>query len=176
MDDALIASIDHVVLTTHHEEACIAFYTGLLGMRLDVFAGADGRIRKAFVFGSQKINLHVKGAEFEPKAHLPVPGAVDICLIARQPLDAVIDRVKAHPWPILEGPVHRTGALGPILSIYLRDPDLNLVEISQYIAYLDISINRVHRLTQHFAQACSGFSPRCMLPMSSAVSAPRIGC
>jgi|DEB19_MinimDraft_3_1074340.scaffolds.fasta_scaffold147749_1 catechol 2,3-dioxygenase-like lactoylglutathione lyase family enzyme len=130
----VIASIDHLVLTTHNEAACIGFYTELLGMRLDAFVGADGRTRKAFVFGSQKINLHVKGAEFEPKAHLPVPGAVDLCLIAAVPLDAVIQRLNAYPWPILEGPVNRTGACGPILSVYLRDPDLNLIEISQYIS------------------------------------------
>jgi catechol 2,3-dioxygenase-like lactoylglutathione lyase family enzyme len=129
----MIASIDHLVLTTHDEAACIAFYTELLGMRLDVFVGADGRSRKAFVFGTQKINLHLKGAEFEPKAHLPVPGAVDLCLIAAVPLDAVMQRLKSYPWPILEGPVNRTGALGPIRSIYLRDPDLNLIEISQYL-------------------------------------------
>jgi catechol 2,3-dioxygenase-like lactoylglutathione lyase family enzyme len=103
-------------------------------MRLDAFIGADGRTRKAFVFGSQKINLHVKGAEFEPKAHLPVPGSVDLCLIAAVPLEAVIQRLQAYPWPILEGPVNRTGACGSILSVYLRDPDLNLIEISQYIS------------------------------------------
>ncbi|MBU6382391.1 MAG: VOC family protein [Betaproteobacteria bacterium] len=128
----MIKAIDHLVLTTHDETACIAFYTDLLGMRLDVFTAADGQSRKAFVFGSQKINLHRKGAEFEPKAHLPVPGAVDLCLIAAIPLEAVIARLKAYPWPILEGPVQRTGALGPIHSVYLRDPDLNLIEISQY--------------------------------------------
>lgn len=130
----MIASIDHVVLTTHDEKACIDFYTGLLGMRLEVFVGADGRTRKAFVFGAQKINLHVKGAEFEPRAHLPVPGAVDICFIASLPLDTVMERIKAYPWPMLEGPVSRTGARGPMHSLYLRDPDLNLVEISQYPA------------------------------------------
>ncbi|NCW02221.1 MAG: VOC family protein, partial [Betaproteobacteria bacterium] len=91
----MIKAIDHLVLTTHDETACIAFYTDLLGMRLDVFTAADGQSRKAFVFGSQKINLHRKGAEFEPKAHLPVPGAVDLCLIAAIPLEAVIARLKA---------------------------------------------------------------------------------
>jgi catechol 2,3-dioxygenase-like lactoylglutathione lyase family enzyme len=128
----MIASIDHVVLTTANEAACVDFYTRVLGMRLEVFESNDGRLRQAFVFGKQKINLHVKGREFEPRAHLPVPGAVDLCLIAEGTLDQAITQFKAQGWPVLEGPVARTGAVGPIRSVYLRDPDLNLIEISEY--------------------------------------------
>jgi len=90
-----------------------------------------GQNRKAFSFGHQKINLHVKGAEFEPKAHLPVPGALDLCFMADRPLDEVIAHLQAKGATIIEGPVPRTGATGPIRSIYLRDPDLNLIEISE---------------------------------------------
>lgn len=85
----------------------------------------------AFKFGQQKINLHIRGREFSPRAHLPVPGALDLCFIASVPLLEVIERLKAHDWPIIEGPVMRTGATGPIRSVYVRDPDLNLIEISE---------------------------------------------
>lgn len=125
----MIDHIDHIVLTTSDEAACIDFYVGLLGMRLEVF----GEHRKAFVFGRQKINLHVKGSEFEPKAHLPVPGALDLCFIASIPLDQVVARLRERGAAIVEGPVRRTGACGPIESVYLRDPDLNLVELSCYL-------------------------------------------
>ena len=123
----MIDHLDHLVLTTTDEAACIAFYAGLLGMQVQTF----GPGRKALRFGAQKINIHVKGQEFEPKAHLPVPGALDLCFIASEPLDTVIARLQAQGAHILEGPVMRTGATGPIRSIYLRDPDLNLVEISE---------------------------------------------
>ncbi|MBP8297056.1 MAG: VOC family protein, partial [Burkholderiales bacterium] len=87
--------------------------------------------RKAFRFGNQKINLHVKGREFEPKAHTPVPGALDLCFIAAIPLDTVVARLQATATPIIEGPVMRTGATSKIRSVYVRDPDLNLIEISE---------------------------------------------
>lgn len=126
----MIDRLDHLVLTTTDEAACIAFYTGLLGMALDTF----GNGRKALRFGSQKINIHVKGHEFEPKAHLPVPGALDLCFIADRPLDQVIATLHDKGATIIEGPVQRTGATGVIRSIYLRDPDLNLIEIAEYPA------------------------------------------
>ncbi len=127
----MIDHLDHIVLTTINEAACTDFYTRIMGMQLEVFGAGDAAPRKAFKFGAQKINLHVRGREFEPKAHLPVPGALDLCFIASVPLAEVIARLQAAPWPILEGPVERTGATGKILSIYVRDPDLNLIEISQ---------------------------------------------
>ncbi|MGB6105614.1 MAG: VOC family protein [Pusillimonas sp.] len=126
----MIGHLDHLVLTTADEEGCIAFYVGLLGMTLVNF----GEGRKAFGFGQQKINLHVKGSEFEPKAHLPVPGSLDLCFIADRPLDDVIASLQRKGAKIIEGPVSRTGAAGPIRSIYLRDPDLNLIEISEQTA------------------------------------------
>jgi catechol 2,3-dioxygenase-like lactoylglutathione lyase family enzyme len=115
------------VLTTAHEDACIRFYTDVLGMALESF----GAGRKAFRFGNQKINLHVKGHEFEPKAQLPTPGSLDLCFIASVPLEAVVARLKAHGVPVLEGPVMRTGATSRIRSVYVRDPDQNLIEISE---------------------------------------------
>ncbi|QDQ87834.1 VOC family protein [Alcaligenaceae bacterium SJ-26] len=123
----MIDHLDHLVLTTTDEPACVHFYVAVLGMQLETF----GQGRKAFRFGNQKINLHVRGHEFEPKAHLPVPGALDLCFIAGIPLDEVIATLDKRGAHIIEGPVNRTGATGPIRSIYLRDPDLNLIEISE---------------------------------------------
>ena len=128
----MISHLDHLVLTTANETACVDFYTRVMGMSVETFVGGTPTIeRKAFKFGNQKINLHIKGREFEPKANLPTPGALDLCFISSQPLSVVISRVQECGWPIVEGPVKRTGAVSPILSIYLRDPDGNLVEISE---------------------------------------------
>jgi catechol 2,3-dioxygenase-like lactoylglutathione lyase family enzyme len=126
----MIDHLDHLVLTTHDSAACVRFYTDVLGMQLETFGPPDAP-RLAFKFGNQKINLHERGREFEPKAHLPVPGALDLCFIASIPLEAVIARLAAHNWPIIEGPVMRTGATAKIRSVYVRDPDLNLIEISE---------------------------------------------
>ena len=123
----MIDHLDHLVLTTIDEVACVRFYVDGLGMTLETF----GAGRKAFRFGNQKINLHVKGHEFEPKAHLPVPGALDLCFIADRPLAQVIEQLQRCKWPIIEGPVERTGATQKIRSVYVRDPDLNLIEISE---------------------------------------------
>jgi len=128
----MIDHLDHLVLTTAREAACVDFYTRVLGMRLESFVGGTPPVeRRAFRFGQQKINLHVQGAEFEPKAHLPVPGALDLCFLASIPLQEVIARLQAAGWPILDGPVLRTGATGKIRSVYVRDPDLNLIELSE---------------------------------------------
>ncbi|MEY4284086.1 MAG: VOC family protein [Betaproteobacteria bacterium] len=128
----MIDHLDHLVLTTSRESQCIHFYTQVLGMQLETFVGGTPPVeRRAFRFGNQKINLHVQGAEFEPKAHLPVPGSQDWCFIASIPLTEVMDRLKAANWPIIEGPVMRTGATQKIRSVYVRDPDLNLIEISE---------------------------------------------
>ncbi|MFJ2983371.1 MULTISPECIES: VOC family protein [unclassified Pseudomonas] len=123
----MIDHLDHLVLTTTNVDACTDFYTRVLGMQLETF----GAGRLALRYGNQKINIHERGREFEPKAHLPVPGALDLCFIASVSLEAVITQLRQAQWPILEGPVKRTGATGPILSVYVRDPDLNLIEISQ---------------------------------------------
>lgn len=124
---SLIDHLDHLVLTCVDLTATRRFYTEVLQMKLETFG--EGRI--AFRFGNQKINVHERGLEFEPKAHLPVPGALDLCFIATVPLDDVIEHLKQCNWPILEGPVDRTGATQKIRSVYLRDPDLNLIEISE---------------------------------------------
>jgi catechol 2,3-dioxygenase-like lactoylglutathione lyase family enzyme len=127
----MIDHLDHLVLTTSRESACIDFYTRVLGMQLETFVGGTPPVeRKALKFGTQKINLHIQGAEFEPKAHLPVPGALDLCFIVSVSLETVIERLEAAKWPIQEGPVLRTGATGKIRSIYVRDPDHNLIELS----------------------------------------------
>jgi catechol 2,3-dioxygenase-like lactoylglutathione lyase family enzyme len=123
----LIDHLDHLVMTTTDEAACIKFYVDGLGMKLDTFRNG----RKAFFFGRQKINLHVKGHEYEPKAHLPVPGSLDLCFIASIPLDEVITQLQARGIAIIEGPVERVGATSRLRSVYVRDPDLNLIEISQ---------------------------------------------
>jgi catechol 2,3-dioxygenase-like lactoylglutathione lyase family enzyme len=128
----MIDHLDHLVLTTSRPEACIDFYTRVLGMRLERFVGSTSPVERiAFRFGEQKINLHVQGAEFEPKAHLPVPGSQDLCFIATVPADEVVRLLQERGWPILEGPVMRTGATRRIRSVYVRDPDLNLIEISE---------------------------------------------
>lgn len=124
---SLIDHLDHLVLTSVDPEATEYFYVDVLGMTLETF----GEGRKAFRFGNQKINLHVRGKEFEPKAHLPVPGALDLCFMASVPLEQVIARLQEKGWPIIEGPVLRTGATQKIRSVYVRDPDLNLIEISE---------------------------------------------
>lgn len=120
--------IDHFVLTVADVTATAAFYERVLGMRVETF----GAGRTALVFGRQKINLHQAGAEFTPHAAAPTPGAADFCLIAETPIDAVIAHLRALGVPIEDGPVARTGAEGPITSVYLRDPDQNLVEIAAY--------------------------------------------
>ncbi len=128
----MINHLDHLVLTTTKESECIDFYTRVLGMKLESFIGGTPPVeRKAFLFGNQKINLHIKGKEFEPKADIPTPGALDLCFIADRPLEGVIERLVSANWPIIEGPVIRTGATQKINSVYVRDPDQNLIEIAE---------------------------------------------
>lgn len=128
----MIDHLDHLVLTTAREDACLRFYVDVLGMQLETFVGGTPPVeRRALRFGVQKINLHVAGREFEPKAHAPTPGALDLCFIARVPLDAVVARLQAAGVPIVEGPVLRTGATSRIRSVYVRDPDLNLIELAE---------------------------------------------
>ena len=127
----MIDRIDHIVLTTRDPDACIRFYTGVLGMKLEKFRTPTEE-RLALKFGAQKINLHEWGREFTPRAHVAVPGALDLCFISSVPLEEVVQRLNAAKIKIIEGPVSKTGANGPIRSVYVRDPDLNLVEISVY--------------------------------------------
>ncbi|HKC53355.1 MAG TPA: VOC family protein [Burkholderiales bacterium] len=123
----MIDHLDHIVLTTARTGECIDFYTRVLGMKLERF----GQGRMALKFGAQKINLHEKGKEFEPKATVALPGTLDVCFIASVPLEDVIARLAQNKISIIEGPVMKTGARGPIRSVYVRDPDGNLVEISE---------------------------------------------
>ena len=130
----MIDHLDHFVLTTAKEAECVDFYTRVLGMKLESFIGGTPPVeRKAFKFGNQKINLHIKGKEFEPKANMPTPGSLDLCFIADRPLQEVIEKLHSESWPIIEGPVIRTGAIQKINSVYVRDPDQNLIEISELI-------------------------------------------
>ncbi len=124
-----IDAVDHLVLTVKDIEATCAFYSTALGMKVLTF----GEDRKALAFGSQKINLHQQGKEFDPKAHRPTPGSGDICLITSVALPEVVSHLKACNIEVIDGPVKRTGAVGTLLSVYFRDPDLNLIEVSNYL-------------------------------------------
>jgi catechol 2,3-dioxygenase-like lactoylglutathione lyase family enzyme len=124
-----IDRLDHLVLTVADIDATVEFYTRVLGMQAVTF----GAGRTALGFGRSKINLHRAGHEFEPKAHRPTPGSADLCLIADGSLDQVIEELAGRGVPIEEGPVERTGATGPIRSVYFRDPDRNLIEVSTYL-------------------------------------------
>ncbi|GMK40444.1 virulence protein [Paenibacillus sp. CCS19] len=126
----MIKNLDHLVLTVESIEKTIRFYTTVLGMKEETF----GNGRKALLFGNQKINLHEAGNEFEPKARSPLPGSADLCFITELSMEDVIKRLRNEGIIIEEGPVNRTGALGPIVSVYVRDPDDNLIELSQYLS------------------------------------------
>jgi catechol 2,3-dioxygenase-like lactoylglutathione lyase family enzyme len=127
----MIDHIDHIVLTTRDLKACARFYCDVLGMKLEKFKTPTEE-RLALKFGAQKINLHEWGREFTPRAHVAVPGSLDLCFIAAIPLDDVVSKLQEQNIPIIEGPVMKTGATGKLRSVYVRDPDLNLVEISVY--------------------------------------------
>jgi len=128
----MIDHVDHIVLTTRDLAGCVRFYTEVLGMRLEKFQTPTEQ-RLALKFGNQKINVHEWGKEFTPRAHVAAPGTLDLCFIASLPLEQVIARLKAASVPILEGPVMKTGAVSKLRSVYVRDPDLNLVEISEQV-------------------------------------------
>jgi len=125
-----IDSLDHLVLTVKDIEITASFYSRVLGMGILTFGGG----RKALSFGTQKINLHQHGKEFEPNAQQPTPGSADLCFITSVPLSEVANHLSSCNVAVIEGPVQRTGATGKILSVYFRDPDMNLIEVS----------NRVH--------------------------------
>ena len=124
-----IDHLDHLVLTVKRITSTCEFYSNALGMEVVTF----GEGRKALAFGTQKINLHEIGKEFEPKAGHPIPGSADLCFITSVPLAQVIEHLRRYSVEIIEGPVNKTGAVGEILSVYLRDPEMNLIEVSNHL-------------------------------------------
>jgi catechol 2,3-dioxygenase-like lactoylglutathione lyase family enzyme len=124
-----IDRLDHLVLTVADVDATVDFYQRVLGMEPVSFKGG----RRALTFGTSKINLHQAGHEFEPKAEHPGPGTADLCFIVDEPIAQIQAELAAQGIEIEEGPVERTGATRPILSVYLRDPDQNLIELSNYL-------------------------------------------
>ena len=124
-----IDRLDHLVLTVADIGRTCDFYAQVLGMSVETF----GAGRTALKFGRQKFNLDQQGREFEPKADRPTPGSADLCLIATTPLDSIVAHLQAKGVAIEEGPIARTGATGPIVSVYFRDPDQNLIEVSNYV-------------------------------------------
>ena len=123
-----IDRLDHLVLTVKDVDMTCAFYSRVLGMQVITFENG----RSALAFGSQRINLHQQGKEFEPKAGSPTPGSADLCFITPVPLPEVSAHLHSSGILVIEGPVKRTGAMGPIVSLYFRDPDMNLIEVSNY--------------------------------------------
>jgi catechol 2,3-dioxygenase-like lactoylglutathione lyase family enzyme len=124
----VIERLDHLVLTVKDIPATCAFYERVLGLQVVNFG--EGRV--GLSFGSNKINLHQQGKEFEPKAHRPTPGSADFCLITREPIAEVVRHLQSCSVSVVHGPVRKIGAMGPMLSVYVRDPDLNLIEVSNY--------------------------------------------
>ena len=124
-----VERLDHLVLTVKDITLTCDFYSRVLGMQVVTF----GEGRRALFFGQQKINLHQAGQEFEPKAEKPTMGSADLCFITQVPLNDVVEHLNSCGVEIIEGPVPRTGAIGPIESVYFRDPDLNLIELSVYL-------------------------------------------
>jgi catechol 2,3-dioxygenase-like lactoylglutathione lyase family enzyme len=122
-----ILALDHLVLTVADERATRRFYVDGLGMEWVEFAGG----RHALRFGTQKINLHYRGREFEPKAAYPVPGSADLCFLSGEPLEHTARRMAGLGHPVIKGPVRRDGAVAPLDSLYFRDPDGNLIEVSR---------------------------------------------
>jgi catechol 2,3-dioxygenase-like lactoylglutathione lyase family enzyme len=123
-----VERLDHLVLTVRDVEATCEFYEQVLGMRATTFGGG----RRALTFGSQKINLHQSGNEFEPRATCPAPGSADLCFVTESGAQGILDHLRGIGVAVVEGPVSRTGALGEMTSVYLRGPNENLVEVSTY--------------------------------------------
>jgi len=128
-----VVSLDHLVLTVADIGITVAFYESVLGMKVEEFLSADGSLRVALTFGAQKINLHRVGGEFEPKAATPRAGSADLCFLSERTVADWARHLESMGVAIEMGPVRRTGAQGPILSIYLRDPDQNLIEIANRV-------------------------------------------
>lgn len=125
-----LRSLDHLVLTVRSIDETVAFYQGVLGMTAKQFTAADGSVRWALSFGQQKINLHQAGAEFKPHAETPMRGSADLCFLSDTSLSEWQKHLEQNGAAVIEGPVARSGATGPITSLYVRDPDGNLIEIS----------------------------------------------
>lgn len=123
-----VERLDHLVLTVRDVEATCAFYERVLGMRATTFGGG----RRALAFGAQKINMHQSGNEFEPRAAHPTPGSADLCLVTESGTQEILDHLQESGITPVEGPVGRSGAVGEMTSVYLRDPDGNLIEVSTY--------------------------------------------
>ncbi|WP_166418248.1 VOC family protein [Cochlodiniinecator piscidefendens] len=128
-----VDSLDHLVLTVSDIDATVGFYCDVLGMQAEVFHPVDGSCRTALKFGSQKINLHKAGGEFDPKAKQPTPGSADLCFLSQTDLAEWLVHFTNNGVEVEQGLVARTGATGPIVSIYVRDPDRNLIEISNRV-------------------------------------------
>jgi catechol 2,3-dioxygenase-like lactoylglutathione lyase family enzyme len=125
-----LTSLDHLVLTVQSIDETVAFYQGVLGMTAKQFPAADGTVRWALSFGQQKINLHQAGAEFKPHAETPMRGSADLCFLSDASLSEWQKHLEQNGVAVIEGPVARSGATGPITSVYVRDPDGNLIEIA----------------------------------------------
>lgn len=125
-----LTRLDHLVLTVMDIRRTVQFYEDVLGMQSEQFTPADGSTRTALTFGAQKINLHAAHAPFEPKAEVAMPGSADLCFLSDETLDVWVSHLAAQGIEIEDGPIARTGATGPIMSLYIRDPDGNLIEIS----------------------------------------------
>ena len=134
MEKLKIQSIDHIVMQAADVAATVAFYTEIMGMEHSEFQPpTGGPVRQSLHFGNQKINLHNASSPYIPHAKNPVAGSVDLCFITGQPLGDWQQHLANHGVEIEDGPVRKTGANGPLLSVYIRDPDDNLIEISNYI-------------------------------------------
>lgn len=125
-----VSSLDHLVLTVADVDRTVAFYRDVLGMVPEQFQPADGSTRCALKFGRQKINLHPASKPFNPKAEKPTPGSGDLCFLSETPLADWQTHLAHYAVAIEDGPIARTGATGPLVSLYIRDPDGNLIEIS----------------------------------------------
>ncbi len=128
-----VERLDHLVLTVANVDSTAAFYRDVLGMVTELFHPADGTVRWALKFGDQKINLHPAAKPFEPKAHVAMPGSADLCFLSDTPLDEWASHFEQNGVEIEEGPIARTGATGAIKSLYVRDPDGNLIEVSNRV-------------------------------------------